>query len=169
MIVGSRRYTGCVIRHLLLSLLIGLATTTRAAEPAHLKLYTANGNFSDVKQDVALAIESRGFVLERTLHIGEMLERTGKDLGTGKPIYRQAEALQFCPASVSRRTMEADPTNIVFCPYTIVVYTLPNEADKVYVGYRCPEPVGSPDSRAALRAVQDLLDAIVREALNVKK
>jgi uncharacterized protein (DUF302 family) len=157
-----------VVRRLLLASLIGLSAAAGGAEPDHLKLYTATGTFEDVREDVALAIEKYGLVLERPLHIGEMLERTGKDLGTPKPIYAKAEALQFCSATISRRTMEANPTNIVFCPYTIVVYTLHFDPKRVFVGYRRPTPVGSAESQASLREVEALLDGIVRDALNRK-
>jgi len=155
-------------RYLVLTLGIGLATLTNASEPTHLTLYTRDAAFADVKQDVTLAIENRGFVIERQLHIGAMLERTGKDFGTTKKIYHDAEALQFCPASLSRRVMEADPSNIVFCPYTVVLYTLPDNPKKVYVGYRRPTPIGSTASQATLRELDALLDGIVREALGIK-
>ena len=154
-----------------LTLALGLfagAFAAAAAEPSHLKLYTTRGDFDTVKQDVEIAITNRGLVIDHTSHIGAMLDRTGKDLGTTKPVYGEAESVQFCSAVISRRTMEADPTNIVFCPYIIVMYTLPQDPKTVFVGYRRPLPVGSETSKASLRAVEDLLDGIVKEALNLK-
>jgi hypothetical protein len=94
-----------------------------------------------------------------------MLTRTGKDIGAGTQIFAEAEALEFCSATVSRQMMEADPHNIVFCPYIIAIYTLPGEKDKVYVAFRRPLPVGSAESRAALEAVEKLLDDIVADAI----
>ena len=64
----------------------GLAPV-RIAEPDHLKLYNKKGNFEDVKQDIEIAITGRGLVVDHEAHIGAMLDRTGKDLGTTKPIY----------------------------------------------------------------------------------
>jgi hypothetical protein len=148
--------------------LLAITATGLAAEPAPLKLYHVDGKFEDVKQDVELVVEARGFKAERPLLIGEMLTRTGKDLGATKQIFGHAEAIQFCPASLSRRTMEADPANIVHCPYTIFVYTLPAEKNKVYVGYRRIAPSGSIASQAVLKEVDALLDGMVREALNLK-
>jgi hypothetical protein len=64
--------------------------------------------------------------------------------------------------------MEADPTNIVFCPYIIVYYTLHHDPKTVYVGYRRPLPAGSEASRASIKEIEGLLDGIVKEALNIK-
>ena len=148
-----------------------LACATAPADPAgadHLRLYTVKRDFDTVKEDIEIAITGRGLVIDHTSHIGAMLERTGKDLGTTKPIYGNAGSMQFCSATVSRRTMEADPTNIVFCPYIIVYFTLPQDPKTVYVGYRRPLPVGSEASRASIREIENLLDGIVKEALGLK-
>ena len=153
---------------LVIGLFAGTFPSAMAAEPAHLRLYTTKAEFSNVKDDLMMAITGRGFVVDHNSYIGAMLDRTGKDLGTTKPVFGQAESLQFCSATVSRRMMEADPTNIVFCPYIIVLYTLPQDPKTVYVGYRRPLPVGTEASRASLKAVEALLDGIVKEALNIK-
>jgi len=146
----------------------GALSSASAADNAHLKLYTTKGNFDDIRQDIEIAITNRGLVVDHVSHISDMLERTGKDLGLPGNIFGQAESLQFCSATVSRRMMQADPSNIVFCPYGVVVYTLPKDPKTVYVGYRRPELVGSEASKASLKAVEDLLDGIVKEALNLK-
>lgn len=145
----------------------GALSSASAADPSHLKLYTTKGSFDDVRQDVEIAITNRGLVVDHVSHISDMLERTGKDLGLPGNIFGKAESLQFCSATVSRRMMQADPSNIVFCPYGIVVYTLPKDPKTVYVGYRRPELVGSEASKASLKAVEDLLDGIVKEALDL--
>jgi hypothetical protein len=154
------------------ALLFGLpACATAPTGPTgadHLKLYTVKRDFDAVKEDVEIAITNRGLVIDHTSHIGAMLERTGKDLGTNKPIYGNAGSMQFCSATVSRRSMEADPANIVFCPYIIVYYTLYHDPKTVYVGYRRPVPAGSETSRASIKEIENLLDGIVKEALNIK-
>ena len=61
--------------------------------------------------------------------------------------------------------MEADSRNIVFCPYAIAVYTLPNDPGKVYISYRKPLATGSGESMKTLREVGKLLDDIARDAL----
>jgi hypothetical protein len=64
--------------------------------------------------------------------------------------------------------MEADPRNIVFCPYSIAIYTLPKEQDKVYIAYRRPGETGSERSVKSLRAVERLIADIVAEALRTR-
>ncbi|MBI3777462.1 MAG: DUF302 domain-containing protein [Gammaproteobacteria bacterium] len=153
---------------LVIGLFAGSFQSAIAAEADHLRLYTTHGEFGNVKDDLMMAITGRGLVVDHNSYIGAMLDRTGKDLGTTKPVFGQAESLQFCSATVSRRMMEADPANIVFCPYIIVLYTLPQNPKTVYVGYRRPQPVGSEASKASLKEVEALLDGIIREALNIK-
>ena len=128
-------------------------------------LRSVKGDFDDVRERVVMAIESRGLVLNYTAYISNMLERTGKDIGSERKVYGKAELLEFCSAALSRAMMEADPLNIVFCPYSIAVYTLPNEPAKVHVSYRRPPARGSNQSMKALREVDKLLDDIVRDAL----
>ena len=149
------------------SALLGCAGVRTAPVQEHLALYTTKDDFETVKEDVVIAITNIGMVINNISYIGKMLERTRKDIGATRTLYLHAQALEFCSASISRQTMEADPTNIVFCPYVILVYVLPDEPNKVFVAYRRPQPVGSPESRASLEAVEDLLEGIVREALNI--
>lgn len=153
---------------LVAGLFAGTFQNALAAEADHLRLYTTKGEFANVKDDLMMAITGRGLVVDHNSYIGAMLDRTGKDLGTTKRVFGQAESLQFCSATVSRRMMEADPANIVFCPYIIVLYTLPQDPKTVYVGYRRPQPVGSEASKASLKEVEALLDGIIKEALNIK-
>jgi len=132
------------------------------------KIYSKEMRFEDARDDLKTAIENRGLVIDHTSHIHDMLERTGKDLGTTTPVFVDAESYMFCSAVVSRKTMEADPHNIVFCPYVITVYATVQEPNKVYVAYRRPQqPAGTPQSQASLKAVEELLDGIAREALNI--
>jgi uncharacterized protein (DUF302 family) len=139
-------------------------STAAAAGGKHMETFTSKYDFDTVKQNVEEALTSRGLVVNNVSHIGEMLERTGKDLGAAKQIYARAEAIEFCSATVSRKMMEADPHNIVFCPYIISIYVLPNETSKTYVSFRRPEPVGSKQSMAALKEVEQLLREIIKEA-----
>lgn len=146
-----------------LALLIGAAGA--CAQSAEVAIHRTKGNFAEVKERVLLAIENRGLVLNYTARIGAMLDRTGKDIGAAGRIYGEAEMLEFCSARASRDTMAADPRNIVFCPYSIAIYTLPKDKDTVYVGYRRPATFGSAQSVKSLRAVEQLVADIVREAL----
>lgn len=143
-----------------------LASLSMAGQKdAHRVTYTSKDSFEIVKSSVMDAIAGKGLVINTTSHIGEMLERTGKDLGKAKQVYLHAEALEFCSSTVSRMTMEADPHNIVFCPYVIAIYVLPNEPNKTYVSFRKPIPVGSKASRDSLKEVEKLLRSIIEEAV----
>jgi len=152
------------IRPWLFLVAAALSVSSPAAQPG-VVVHAVKGDFGEVKERVLFAVESRGLVVNYTAHIGAMLERTGKDIGRPRVIYREAQLLEFCSAAVSRATMEADPRNIVFCPYSIAVYTLPAEPGKVYIAYRKPPAAGSDQSAQALRGVGKLLDDIADEAL----
>jgi uncharacterized protein (DUF302 family) len=141
-----------------------LSGTAQAAS-ADVVVRPTKGEFKEVKERVLHAIENRGLVLNYTARIGAMLERTGKDTGATRRIYGDAEMLEFCSARVSRDTMEADPRNIAFCPYSIAIYTLPQEKDRVYIAYRRIGVSGSEQSVKSLRAVEKLVADIVTEAL----
>lgn len=101
---------------------------------------TVNGRYEDVRDALVVAIEGRGLVVSYTAHVADMLQRTGKDIGSSKPIFDKAETFEFCSATVSRKMMEAAPSNIVNCPFSVALYTLPGDPGKVYVAYRRPLP-----------------------------
>lgn len=155
-----------MLRYFLLSILVLVSTCVNAESRRddYMKLYTVEGKFEDVRMDIEMAITDRGMVINNVSHIGNMLARTGKDLGAGKQIFQKAEALEFCSSTVSRTMMETDPHNIVFCPYIIAIYTLPAESNKVYVAFRRPLPVGSAESQQSLVAVEQLLEEIIADA-----
>jgi uncharacterized protein (DUF302 family) len=153
------------LKSALLCLMLVLAAPSAFAGKDYMMSYTAKGTFEEVRDKVVFTIEGRGLVINTVSHIGEMLERTGKDLGAGKQIFLKAESLEFCSATVSRSMMEADPRNIVFCPYVINVYVLPADPKTVHITFRKPDLVGSAQSRKALKAVEDLLNSIIKEAI----
>lgn len=140
------------------------AQMAHAATPG-VQLRSTKGEFADVRDRVVMALENRGLVVNFTAKVGEMLDRTGRDLGRDRRIYNQAEVIEFCSAGLSRDTMEADPRNIVFCPYSIAVYTLPQTPGTVYLSYRQPAAQGSGQSIRTLRAVEKLLADVTNEAL----
>jgi len=152
-------------RWILMLLFVAAATWGNAALAADVVVQSTKGQFKEVKERVLHAIEGRGLVLNYTARIGAMLERTGKDIGAARKVYADAELLEFCSARVSRETMEADPRNIVYCPYGIAVYTLPKEPGRVYVAYRRQAAAVTGASAKPLAAVDKLLANIVGEAL----
>jgi hypothetical protein len=139
-------------------------------DPHPVVTYSKKGaKFDDVRDELKLAIEGRGLVIDFTSFVNRMLERTGKDVGSARKLYADAQAFVFCSAALSRKTMEADPANVSLCPYSIMVYAPASAPGTVYISYRRPwRPDGSAASKAALKEVEALLDGIAREALSLK-
>ena len=151
-------------RLVVLLVLLGVALPAWS-EGAHMSVYRKQGSFAEVKEAIEMAITGRGLVINNVSHIGDMLARTGKDLGGAKQVYIQAEALEFCSATVSRNMMLADPDNIVFCPYIIAIYVVPEKPGEVRVAYRKTQLVDSQESQRSLEAVNKLLSEIIEEAI----
>ena len=129
-----------------------LATAVEAQETV---TYIYNGAFEDASFGVESAIVNRGLVIDYVSHVGEMLNRTGEDVGSSERIFEEADIYIFCSAVVSRKAMEADPMNIAHCPYGVFVA---ERGGEVTVGYRT-----YPDG--AMQDVQVLLDEIAQEAV----
>jgi len=118
-------------------------------------VHSFDGAFDDATFSVESAILDAGLVIDYVSHTGEMLARTGVDLGSDVTIFNAADVFLFCSAVLSRKMMEADPINIAHCPYSIFVVDI--EGD-VVIGYRnYPEGI--------MKEVQALLEGIVQEAL----
>ena len=144
------------IHRLLIPLAIALSAGAACAEDWMVRQKVA-GNFADTRDSIVMAIENRGLVVNYTSHIADMLERTGADIGARRKVFEQAEIIEFCSASLSRKMMEADPHNVVLCPFAISVYTLPGEKAGTWVAYRRPQGKAAP-------MVEGLLKEIAGEA-----
>jgi uncharacterized protein (DUF302 family) len=132
-----------------------IATAGSATAQETSTTYPFDGSFEDAAFSVESAIVGKGLVIDYVSHVGEMLNRTGADVGSDVTLFNEADIFVFCSAVVSRKVMEADPMNIAHCPYGIFVA---DQGGKVMVGYRTyPE--------GPMQEVQALLDDIVREAV----
>lgn len=131
-----------------------LALTPIAAVAQDAITYPFEGSFEDASFAIENAIIDRGLVIDFTSHVGDMLNRTGADVGSNVAIFDNAQIFLFCSAAVSRRVMEADPMNIMHCPYGIFVAEREGE---VMIGHR-----DYPDG--PMQEVEALLDAIILEA-----
>ena len=140
------------------------------ADPHPIVAYSAKAKFEDVRDDLKSAIEAKGLVIDYHSFVNRMLERTGKDVGSARKLYADAQAFVFCSAALSRKTMEADAANAALCPYSIMVYATAQDPATVHVAFRRPwRPDGPSASQAALKEVEALLDGIAREALGITK
>lgn len=126
------------MRHPFLLVILALASLHAVADEWLVRARVA-GSFADTREAVVMAIENRGLVINYTSHIADMLQRTGADIGASRQIFAQAEIIEFCSAGLSRRMMEADPHNIVLCPFAISIYTLPGDQGGTWVSYRKPQ------------------------------
>lgn len=134
-----------------------IALTAGAASAQDAVTYTTTDNFEDVTFGLESAIVGRGLVIDSVSHVGDMLERTRADVGSDVVLFEDAKVFSFCSAALSRKVMEAEPMNIVFCPYGIFVAKQPG-SDEVTIGFRqFPE--------GPMQEVQTLLDEIAREAI----
>ena len=141
-----------------------------AADPHPVVGYSAKAKFADVRDELQAAIEGKGLQVDHVSFVSRMLERTGKDMGATRKVYADAQAFVFCSAALSRKAMEADPSNAALCPYSIMVYATAQDPGTVHVAYRRPwRPDGSAASKAALKEVEALLDGIAREALGLTR
>jgi uncharacterized protein (DUF302 family) len=132
---------------------VAISATTALADEA--TTYAFDGTFEDAAFGVESAIVDRGLVIDYVSHTGEMLNRTGADVGSDVTLFDEADIYLFCSAVLSRKVMEADPMNIAHCPYGIFVA---DRDGKVMVGYR-----NLPDG--PMQEVQALLDEIAKEAV----
>lgn len=144
------------MRRLVILTALALSTVAAFADEWVVRQKFAS-RFADARDAIVMAIENRGLVVNYTSHIGDMLQRTGADIGASRQVFAQAEIIEFCSASLSRKMMEADPHNIVLCPFAISIYTLPGEPDGTWVAYRKPQG-------AAAKLVEPLLGEIAAEA-----
>lgn len=140
------------LRASILTTCLMAATTAQAGDD--IIAYPTEGGYEDALFGVESAILDRGLVIDYVSHVGDMLARTGADVGSDVTLFDQAQVFLFCSAQVSREVMEADPMNIGHCPYGIFVA---DRAGEVVIGHR-----SYPDG--PMQTVQTLLSEIAEEA-----
>lgn len=104
------------------------------------------------------AILNAGLTIDFVSHTGDMLSRTREDVGSDIELFTDATLFNFCSARISRQVMEADITNIAYCPYAIFVYATPDNPDQTVIGHRVYPG-------ASMQPANDLLDSIISEAI----
>lgn len=137
---------------------------TALAADGYTVLFKAQGRYQDVRDNLQMAIEGKGLKITSTNHIADMLDRTGKDLGETRKVYENAEQFEFCSATISRHMMEADPHAIVMCPYSVVVYQVPDDKT-VYLAYRKPAATKNAALKKPLVEMETLLSDIIKDAM----
>ncbi|MEC3859726.1 DUF302 domain-containing protein [Mesobacterium sp. TK19101] len=145
------------MKKLLISCALLLATPAIAQD---MITYDTSDSFDDVVFGLESAILDAGLVVDHISHTGDMLERTRDATGSDVVLFEHADIYSFCSATLSREVMEADPMNVVFCPYDIFVIVRPETPDTTTIGFRT-----YPDG--AMKKIEALLDGIARTAIGL--
>lgn len=143
------------MRHLFTAAILLLATPLAAQ---NMTFVTVPESFDDMEFALENAIIDKGLTIDFVSHSGDMLERTRADVGSDIALFSHASIFNFCSAIVSRQVMEADITNMMYCPYSIFVYALPENPDETIIGHQ----TFPGDSMAPANA---LLDEIIASAV----
>ncbi len=154
--------TPLLVLTMALALIVLLAT---AAAAQALKTYTKKGSYDDVKLEVTDAITKRGLVVDFNGNVGGMLDRTGKDVGSTKQVYKKAEYFTFCSAKLSRDMMEANTANLGYCPFVVFIYETAAKPGEIVVGYRRMPSGASGASAKTFAGIDAMLDGIAKEAV----
>jgi len=144
------------MKQMTFALVLLLAAGTASAEPV--VSYKVDQDVDEVLFSLENEIIGRGLKIDSVSHVGDMLVRTQIDVGATRQIYRTAEVMTFCSATLSRKMMEINPANISFCPYKIFVFATMEEPDKTIIGHDT-FPAGE------MKEVEAYLDAIVKDAI----
>lgn len=131
-------------------------------------IYSVDADYDEAWKSLEMALNDRGLTVSSISHVGDMLERTGKELGRTKKIFGRANVMEFCSAVISRDMMERNPHFLAFCPYQIMVYTLPDDEKKVYLSYR--RLIWKDDSgKDVLEPVEKLTKDIINDVVEMYK
>ena len=126
-------------------------------------LTTVTSSYSSAFGALEEAVVNQGLVVDYTGAVGDMLARTGGDVGANSP-YANAGYLQFCSAGSTHAAVAADPRNIALCPYVVFGYELKSTPGKVVLGYRRPVAAPGQPSQDAVSQIESLLKTVVDEA-----
>jgi uncharacterized protein (DUF302 family) len=137
--------------------------TEKKAVLASVVVTKAGTSFEDINESVRMAIADGGMIVSGTLHISDMLNRTGKDIGFDKNIFKKSEAVEFCSALISHKMAAVHPANVSMCPFTVAIYELNDEPGVIYLSYRRVKLLG--DGKKVEDEITALLQGIVDESV----
>lgn len=140
-----------------LSVVLLLNVMGSASAESPYVLYRSQASFGDVMQTLKMAIEEKGMYINNVMHLGEMLERTGKDLGLGESRFSKAESIEFCSSLLSSKMTEENPARILNCPYIMSVYVLKTEPDTTYIAHR---RITIGDDSPVMQEVEAMLESL---------
>lgn len=147
-----------------------IAQSAKVIQESPAKVFQIKSSFDDVKEALIFSIENHGLVVSYTAKASDMLARTANVTG-GKPaVYKQAENVFFCKATLSDKLVRESPHAVVFCPFVIGIYTLnqpklssntdTDAGTLVYISYpRLPK------SMSMSREIEQLLESVIKETI----
>ena len=153
------------IRHLFVTLIVLMALPICALGAGSYAVYESESDFETVLEGAKMSIQERGMYINNLMHMDEMLERTGKDLGMDEKIYGHAESIEFCSAVLSRKMTSEDPSRIVNCPFILAIYVLPAEPDKTYVAHRAVSDQ-EVESSGVMSEISEMLKGVAEGAVS---
>jgi len=136
------------------AVLLAHVTTAAFAEQDFSTIYPFDGPFDDASFALESEIIGAGLAIDYVANPGDMLARTGPDVGSDIVLFDAAQIFVFCSAVASRKVMEVNPANIAFCPYSIFVT---EREGVVEIGFRNYPP-------GEMQDIQALLDGIASAA-----
>jgi len=135
-------------------------TTPSENQDSFVNIFSTEGSFDDVKEDLLSSIADSGLVISYTSHARSMLENTAAVAGITTPIYNEAEVILFCKADLSHKLVQANPHNLVLCPYAISIYVIHKEPNRVYLSFREP-PKNIPETKAIKQLLIDIIEEVL--------
>jgi len=114
-------------------------------------------DFEDMEFAVESAIIDMGLTIDFTSHPDTMLSRTRADVGSDVVLFNRATIYNFCSARVSRGVIEADINNFAYCPYSVFLYTTPENPGVTIIGHQTYPG-------KSMQPANDLLDEIIANA-----
>lgn len=127
--------------------------------------YTKSAAFDDIRFELGQAVIARGLAVQSEGDVGKMLDRTGADVGSDKPVYKNAQFVTVCSARYTRMLVEADPALAPNCPFVLYIYETVAKPGEVVVGFRRLDAGATAAGRKAVADVEAMLDGIVKDAL----
>lgn len=140
-----------------------VATPSKVESTQQTHIYETDLPYEEAKDGVEMAITDLGLIISGTMHISDMLNRTGKDVGIDNPIFKHAEGIEFCSAIHSHKMSQAHPSNIAMCPFTIVIYEKNDMPNKTFLSFRNVNLMGN--GAATETEIFNLLEGIVKEVI----
>ena len=124
------------------------------------RIFSIEEDYADAKQDLLDAIADKGLVVSYTAHAKKMFDRTAKVTGEKTPVYDHAEIVLFCKADLSQDLVQANPHNLILCPYAIAIYVLHKEPKRVYLSFR-EQDKSQPVTKPITQLLQQIIDDVI--------